>query len=77
LYIAGLQEWTISAMKLRLLIVSCLIAPLAGCVSFGSTDFLVTPVGVVAVHSFAPPATPVQDTDSPRSEPTLSADASH
>jgi hypothetical protein len=64
-----------SVMKLRLLVVSCLIAPLAGCVSLGNADFLVTPVAVVGVYSFAPDVAPVQDTESTRPEQTLTADA--
>ncbi|HEY7379116.1 MAG TPA: hypothetical protein VH542_10565 [Steroidobacteraceae bacterium] len=43
-------------MRLRLLIASGLLASLAGCVSVGSTDVLLTPIGVVALHSFKPPA---------------------
>jgi hypothetical protein len=43
-------------MKLRLLMVSGLLALLAGCVSVGSTDVLLTPIGVVGLHSFKPPA---------------------
>jgi len=61
-------------MKLRLLIVSCLIAPLTGCVSLGATDLLVTPIAVFGVHSFAPPSRATEDTDSAVSEPTVNAD---
>ena len=42
-------------MRLRLLMASGLLALLAGCVSVGNTGVLVTPVGVVALHSFKPP----------------------
>ncbi|HKE43239.1 MAG TPA: hypothetical protein VKB41_01755 [Steroidobacteraceae bacterium] len=42
-------------MKLRLLIASGLLALLTGCVSVGGTDVLITPLGVVALHSFKPP----------------------
>lgn len=63
------------AMKVRLLIVCCLMAPLAGCVSLGATDLLVTPVGIVGVHSFAPSTSPTQDTDTVRPQPSLTADA--
>jgi hypothetical protein len=38
--------------------VSGLLALLAGCVSVGGTDVLVTPIGVVALHSFKPPQQP-------------------
>lgn len=65
----------ISAVKLRLLSVSCLIAPLAGCVSLGATDLLVTPFAVVGVYSFAPEVAPVHDPDSSHAESTLTADA--
>ena len=34
---------------------SGLLALLAGCVSVGSTDVLLTPIGVVGLHSFKPP----------------------
>lgn len=48
-------------MNLRL-ISACAVmgaaATLSGCVSFGQTDMLVTPVGVAGIHSFAPPASP-------------------
>lgn len=45
-----------TAMKVRLVIASCLVAVLTGCVRLGSTNLLLTPVGVVGVHSFEPPA---------------------
>ena len=45
-------------MKLRMLVMVSLIAVLSGCVSFGQTDMLVTPVGVAGIHSFAPPPSP-------------------
>jgi len=63
-----------SAMKLRLLIVSCLIAPLAGCVSLGNADFLVTPIAVVGVYSFAPVVAPDHDPAATHPEQTLTAD---
>jgi len=64
-----------SAMKLRLLIVWCVTVSLAGCVSLGSSNFLVTPIAVVGVHSFAPPSHTTRDTDSTVSQSTLTADA--
>jgi len=46
-------------MKLRLLVVPCAITAFAvslgGCVSYGQTRMLVTPVGVAGIHKFAPP----------------------
>lgn len=48
-------------MKLRILIagtVAAATAALSGCVSFGQTGMLVTPVGVAGIHSFAPPSAP-------------------
>ncbi len=59
-------------MRLRPLL-ACLILPLAGCVSMGATDALLTPVGIVGVHSFAPPRASPNDTDSAAPEPTLTA----
>lgn len=44
-------------MKVRLAMtvaVVSLTGALAGCVSFGGTDALITPVGVAGVHSFKP-----------------------
>lgn len=48
-------------MKLRLISACASVgaaATLSGCVSFGQTDMLVTPLGVAGIHSFAPPASP-------------------
>lgn len=45
-------------MKLRMLITPCVVALLSGCVSFGQTGVLVTPIGVAGIHSFAPPQRP-------------------
>ena len=46
-------------MKLKPLIVPCAVAAVAfslgGCVSYGQTGMLVTPVGVAGIHKFAPP----------------------
>jgi len=46
-------------MKLRMLLAPCVIAMLSGCVSYGQTHALVTPIGVAGWHSFAPPQRPV------------------
>lgn len=37
--------------------------PLAGCVNLGASDFLVTPVVVVGVHSFAPQPNAIDGAD--------------
>jgi hypothetical protein len=44
-------------MKLRLLIVTCLVAWTAGCINYPRTHVLVTPIAVAGVHSFAPAKT--------------------
>ena len=44
-------------MKVRLAMtvaVVSLTGALGGCVSFGNTDALITPVGVAGIHSFKP-----------------------
>ncbi len=63
------------AMRLRLMIASCLLATLPGCVRLGATDLLVTPVAIVAVHSFAPSAPRAPDALRAQAEPMLSANA--
>ena len=42
-------------MKLRMLIVPCAVAALSGCLSYGKTGVLVTPIGVAGIHNFGPP----------------------
>lgn len=42
-------------MKLRMLIVPCAVALLSGCISYGKTGVLVTPIGVAGIHNFGPP----------------------
>jgi hypothetical protein len=42
-------------MKLRMLIVPCALALLSGCISYGKTGVLVTPIGVAGIHNFGPP----------------------
>lgn len=60
-----------SAMKPRQLLLACMLLPLAGCVSVGATDFLVTPVAVVGVYSFAPKAPPADEAAVDRREAAL------
>lgn len=42
-------------MKLRMLLVPCAIGLLSGCISYGKTGVLVTPIGVAGIHNFGPP----------------------
>lgn len=56
------------------MIALCLLAMLTGCVRLGSTNLLVTPVGVVGVHSFAPSAPRFPDAVSVRADPIPGAD---
>jgi hypothetical protein len=42
-------------MKTRMLLLSACGVLLAGCINLPQTKALVTPVGVVGIHSFAPP----------------------
>jgi hypothetical protein len=58
-------------MSLRLTLAALLLVLLAGCVSVGDTDVLFTPIGVVALHSFKPPAPPESPPDVVASTTTL------
>jgi hypothetical protein len=42
-------------MKLRMLIVPCVVVLLAGCITYDRTGVLLTPIGVAGIHSFGPP----------------------
>ena len=42
-------------MKLRMLLVPCAVVLLSGCISYGKTGVLVTPIGVAGIHNFGPP----------------------
>lgn len=42
-------------MKARMLLLSAFGVLLAGCITTPQTKTLITPVGVVGIHSFAPP----------------------
>ena len=48
-----------NVMKFKTLVMPCAVAALAfslgGCVSYGQTSMLVTPIGVAGIHKFAPP----------------------
>ena len=68
-------------MKMRLLKLVCSAAVitgvtggLSGCVSYGNTHALLTPVGVVGYHSFKPENAPARDLQMPR-DPNQIADA--
>lgn len=46
-------------MKLRLFLAASLLALFSGCVSLGNnTALLITPIGVIGAHSFAPVESP-------------------
>ena len=52
-------------MKVRLIssvaMITFAAAALSGCVSYGNTNALVTPIGVAGVHSFKPQQNEVRD----------------
>lgn len=50
-------------MKAYSLLLSALCICLAGCINLPQTKALVTPVGVIGVHSFAPPPPTKRSTD--------------
>ena len=69
-------------MKMRLLKLVCSAAVLAGltglsgCVSYGNTHALLTPIGVAGYHSFKPANAPVRDIQMPdQHDPNRIADA--
>ena len=45
-----------NSRKLQVISAMALSIALAGCISTPQTKALITPVGVIGVHSFAPPA---------------------
>jgi hypothetical protein len=42
-------------MKVRIVVLGVLSVALTGCINLPQTKALITPVGVVGVHSFGPP----------------------
>lgn len=57
-------------MRLRQLVCSAAVAAglaagLSGCVSYGNTHALITPVGVAGYHTFKPANAPVRDIQLP------------
>lgn len=55
-------------------VVASLIAGSSGCVSYGNTHALITPVGVAGYHTFKPANAPVRNIPMPERDPNRIAD---